>query len=120
MDAANRTKNHERRFVKNNHEFHRRTFRAKIRQRDGSGGGKTLVESACGASQHLNYYKYCNTMKSLSYLSAGLLLSTLVAVIRWSPPAGNSKCFAAAAAIPLPACYAIRRVKLVLYKGYID
>jgi hypothetical protein len=39
------------------------------------GLAKTLVESAYGASQHLNYHVHRNTTKSLSYLSAGLLLS---------------------------------------------
>jgi hypothetical protein len=28
------------------------------------GGGKTLVESACGASQHLNYYANRNSTKN--------------------------------------------------------
>jgi hypothetical protein len=38
-------------------------------------GTETLVESTYGASQHLNYHAYRNTMQSLSDLSAGLLLS---------------------------------------------
>jgi len=45
----------------------------KSRQRAGSGGGKTLVESAYGAPQHLNYHTHRNTLKSLLYLSTGLL-----------------------------------------------
>jgi len=39
------------------------------------GRAETLVESAYGASQHLNNHAHRNTMKSSSYLSAGLLLS---------------------------------------------
>jgi len=68
------------RYGKNRSE---KTLRARRRR------AKTLVESAYGAPQHLNYYAQRDTTKSIIFKCWAFIVPTLVTITRWSPPAGK-------------------------------
>ena len=89
----------------------------RINQPEGRCGlAETLVEPAYGASQHLNYHAHRDTTKFVVFKCWAFIVPTLVTVIRWSPPAGNSKCFRCPAAPPLTSVHWHRVTVFTFYK----